>query len=79
MISEKIPVNVWLEVKIPTGRLSMSQGLFREAVKSVGCHYYVVRSIEDVEKALKEVEIFTWENINRANGCQLIHYNFNKK
>ena len=47
-----IPVSVWLEVKNKRGKLSQSQCNFRDDVNSYGGFYFVVRSIEDVEKAL---------------------------
>ena len=65
-VIEKIPVNVWLEVKTKKGKLSSSQIAFRDTVMVYYGYYYVERSIEDVEDALKEVEILTWENINKA-------------
>ena len=63
---ENIPVNIWLEVKTKTGKLSASQIAFKDTIGKYKGYYYVVRSIEDVEKVLKEVEILTWENINKA-------------
>ena len=51
LIIAGIPVSVWLEVKNKRGKLSVSQETFREGVTSYGGFYFVVRSIEDVEKA----------------------------
>ena len=65
-VVEKIPVIVWLEVKSAKGKMSSSQIAFRDTVRKHRGHYYEVRSIEDVEDALREVEILTWENINIA-------------
>ena len=70
-VVEKIPVNVWLEVKSAKGKMSSSQIAFRDTVRKHRGHYYVVRSIEDVENALREVEILTWENINLATEREL--------
>ncbi len=63
---ENIPVNIWLEVKTKTGKISPSQIAFRNTIEAYRAYYFVVRSIEDVESALSEVEILTWENINKA-------------
>ena len=67
---ENIPVNVWLEVKTKTGKLSPSQIAFKNTIEAYSGYYFIVRSIEDVESALKQVEIFTWENINKATERQ---------
>jgi len=69
-VVERIPVNVWLEVKSAKGKMSTSQLAFRDTVMKHRGHYYEVRSIEDVENALREVEILTWENINLATERQ---------
>ena len=50
-----IPVSVWLECKTKRGKLSESQETFRERVNSYGGFYFVMRSIEDVEKVLDNV------------------------
>lgn len=42
-------VHVWIEVKMPKGRLSEHQEKFRQDVISHGGAYIVARSIEDVE------------------------------
>ena len=55
LIIAGIPVSVWLEVKNKRGKLSESQETFREGVNSYGGFYFVVRSIEDVEKVLDNV------------------------
>ena len=65
-VVEDIPVTVWLEVKTAKGRMSSSQIAFKDTVMKHRGYYYVVRSIEDVESALKEVEILTWENMNKV-------------
>ena len=51
LIIAGIPVSVWLECKNKRGKLSVSQETFREGVNGYGGFYFVVRSIEDVEKA----------------------------
>ena len=55
LIIAGIPVSVWLECKNKRGKLSESQETFREGVNSYGGFYFVVRSIEDVEKVLDNV------------------------
>jgi hypothetical protein len=45
---------LFLEVKTPTGTLSAAQIEFGGEVKTQGGEYYVVRSIEDVEKIIKD-------------------------
>ena len=64
---ENIPVCVWLEVKSSKGRQSVNQRRFEEKINKIKGHYYVVKSIEDVERALTEVKVYTWENIIEAN------------
>ena len=58
-----IPVSVWLEVKTAKGRLSENQKIFRDTVNATGGFYYVVRSIDDVETALRDVTKRTIRNI----------------
>ena len=50
-----IPVSVWLEVKNKRGKLSQSQETFRIGVNGYGGFYFVVRSIDDVQKAFDNV------------------------
>ena len=65
-VIENIPVCVWLEVKTSKGRQSVNQRRFEEKINKIKGHYYVVKSIEDVEKALTEVKVYTYENIIEA-------------
>ena len=58
-----IPVSVWLEVKTAKGRISENQKIFRDTVTAAGGFYYVVRSIDDVETALRDVTKRTIRNI----------------
>ena len=46
-----IPISVWLECKARGGKLSETQINFRDGVTSYGGFYYVVRSIEDVQRS----------------------------
>ena len=61
----KIPIPVWLEVKSRRGKLSDKQRIFRDTVVFRQGHHYVVRSVKDVEDALKEVEAKTWAWVNK--------------
>src|SRR5271170_5746838 len=47
------PQPVWFEVKAPKGVQSQAQFDFQHEVEAEGHKYFVVRSIEDVEEALK--------------------------
>ena len=58
-----IPVSVWLEVKTAKGRISENQKIFSDTVTAAGGFYYVVRSIDDVEAALRDVTQRTIQNI----------------
>jgi len=58
-----IPVSVWLEVKTAKGRVSENQKIFSDTVTAAGGFYYVVRSIDDVETALRDVTQRTIQNI----------------
>jgi hypothetical protein len=58
-----IPVSVWLEVKTAKGRISENQKLFSDTVTAAKGFYYVVRSIDDVETALRDVTQRTIQNI----------------
>jgi hypothetical protein len=42
----------FLEVKTKTGKQSTEQKKFEKGVKEAGCKYFVVRSIDDVQKIL---------------------------
>jgi len=66
-VIENIPVCVWLEVKTSKGRQSVNQRRFEEKINKIKGHYYVVKSIEDVERALTEVKVYTYENIIEAS------------
>jgi hypothetical protein len=49
----RYPVLLWIEVKTATGKQSELQKSFQNQVEAAGHRYSVVRSIEDVETALK--------------------------
>ena len=44
---------IWLELKSATGRLSKAQELCRDDLVAAGCKWALVRSLDDVERALK--------------------------
>ncbi|MBF0350940.1 MAG: VRR-NUC domain-containing protein [SAR324 cluster bacterium] len=48
---------ICLEVKSSTGKQSKHQLEFQRKVEWAGCEYYVVRSIEDVDQALKAKKV----------------------
>ncbi len=43
---------IWLELKSATGRLSKDQELCRDDLIAAGCKWALVRSLDDVERAL---------------------------
>ena len=53
--SVKHPIPVFLEVKTKIGKQSTEQKKFQKRVTAENCGYYIVRSIEDVEKILEEL------------------------
>ena len=46
---------VWIEYKTKNRKLTPHQEAFRQMVKGVNHRYWVIRDVEDLEKALKEV------------------------
>ena len=67
LIIAGIPVSVWLECKTKRGKLSQSQETFCKWVNSYGGFYFVVRSIEDVERAFNI--IYTDPRIKKYFEC----------
>jgi hypothetical protein len=59
-------VTMWLEVKTKTGRQSPDQILFEKRVTSLCGYYFVVRSIEDVEKAHEKTKQNMQEKIRNC-------------
>lgn len=53
LVATKDGVTVWIEVKKPGGRLSVSQEKFRDDITRHGGTYLVARCVEDVEKYLE--------------------------
>ena len=47
---------IFLEVKNEKGKQSNMQKKFEEKVNSLGFEYYIVRSVEDVQKIIKQME-----------------------
>lgn len=45
---------VFVEVKSPTGKQSQEQKSFERQVKDAGAYYFVARSVEDVERWMRE-------------------------
>ena len=51
-----VPISVWIEFKTKKGKQSQHQVNFQEMVEDYGGFYYIVRSIEDMEKVLHKAE-----------------------
>ncbi len=60
---EGIPVSAWLEVKALKAKQNENQLSFERMVTSFGSHYYIVRSIEDVQEVVFKLRSDTWEKI----------------
>lgn len=56
LIAVKAGRVLFIEVKTSTGRLGVHQQAFRDELTRHGGTYIVARSIEDVERALKELQ-----------------------
>ena len=54
LVAVKDGHTVWIEVKTPNGRLSKYQKQFRDDIRAHGGIYLVARSVDDIEKELKE-------------------------
>ena len=54
MYALKDGIHLWIEVKTPHGRLSKYQEQFRDDILAHGGTYIVARSVEDIERVLKE-------------------------
>ncbi len=54
LVAVKDGHTVWIEVKTPKGRLSKHQEQFRDDIWAHGGIYLVARSVEDIERELKE-------------------------
>jgi len=51
-----VPVSVWIEFKTKKGKQSQNQIIFQKKVEDYGGFYYIVRSIEDIQKVLHKAE-----------------------
>ena len=60
---EGIPVSAWLEVKALKAKQNENQLSFERMITSFGSHYYIVRSIEDVQEVVFKIKSDTWEKI----------------
>lgn len=47
---------IFFEVKSPTGKQTDSQKTFEDNIKRSGGFYFVVRSVDDAEKAIKKIK-----------------------
>ena len=50
-----LPISVWIEFKSPKGRLSSHQKDVKDFISLYGGFYCIVRSIDDMERIIKEV------------------------
>ena len=55
MVVDGLPISVWIEFKNEKGRLSPNQKAVMEKIKTYGGFYFVIRSIDEMERAIKEV------------------------
>ena len=44
----------FIEIKTEKGKMSAHQENFKVNIEERGCHYFVVRSLEDIERIIKE-------------------------
>ena len=47
----------WLELKAPKGRVSEAQEACHAALRAAGCGVYIVRSLDDLEAALRDAGV----------------------
>lgn len=47
---------IFIEIKTPTGRQSAEQRHFQKVVEGYGFRYIIMRSVEDAEKLIREVQ-----------------------
>ncbi len=55
IVVDGLPISVWIEFKNEKGRLSPNQKAVMEKIKTYGGFYFVIRSIDEMERAIKEV------------------------
>lgn len=55
VVVDGLPISVWVEFKNEKGRLSPHQKSVKEAIGLYGGFYFVVRSIDEMEQAIKTV------------------------
>ena len=51
----KIPISFYFEIKSPTGKQRDAQKKFEQAVKVQGHHYFIIRSAQDAEEAIRKI------------------------
>ena len=57
IIAVKDGKTLWVEVKNEKGKQNNNQLLFESDIKKLGHKYFIVRSVEDVEKLLDDLKI----------------------
>lgn len=55
IVVDGLPISVWIEFKNEKGRLSPNQKVVKESIDAYGGFYFVIRSIDEMERAIKEV------------------------
>lgn len=55
VVVDGLPISVWVEFKNEKGRLSPNQKAVMDTIRTYGGFYFIVRSIDDMERALSEV------------------------
>ena len=55
VVVDGLPVSVWVEFKAQKGRLSTHQIAVRDAIGLYGGFYFVVRSIDEMERVIQTV------------------------
>lgn len=59
IVAYKADRALFFEIKTPTGRLSERQERFLQVLEEIGANAHVVRSIDDVQKVLSNLEVST--------------------
>lgn len=47
--------HIWMEVKTAAGRVKPEQAILHKQLREAGAQVHVVRSLEDVQKAIEEI------------------------
>jgi len=55
IVVDGLPISVWIEFKNEKGRLSPNQKAVMDTIRTYGGFYFVIRSIDEMERAILEV------------------------